>query len=482
MRLGAGRRRRRWLDADAILRGRFTPMPSRTAQAASPWRPDLPTADDTPVTSPAADPVLVALASATAAMLLLGAAVVQRRTGGMGQPPAARWLVVAAVSGAAQLLTLLPTGPQGVPLPSTLVHLLGLVGLANVAAAWGFAVRLLDDRPGPAPWVGLACAALVLSPAVFWGAAVGVLPPAVAAAWSPWGSVAPALAVLHLLVRALAGWRDDLVDERRRLRAGLVVAVALTLAAVLVGESIGGAAGDRLRLSAPALLAFGGMAVLASWPRAAWGGTTRTQALASAGLGDGRRAGGADGVSADAVRDAREDALAAAPTPSAAAPRPTPLAAPRARTAPAAPPPHPPQPESPGLHPADRLELRRLQRFLAERHPHRDPTLDLPSLAAQLGLPPHRLRRLINGQLGYRNFPDFVNDARLADAQRLLADPALARQPVLTLAMDAGFASLATFNRVFKARLGETPSAFRRRALNASLGDAPGREDDGGTE
>jgi len=36
--------------------------------------------------------------------------------------------------------------------------------------------------------------------------------------------------------------------------------------------------------------------------------------------------------------------------------------------------------------------------------------------------------------------------------------------PVLTIALDAGFQSLAPFNRAFKADTGLTPTEFRRRA------------------
>jgi AraC-like DNA-binding protein len=35
--------------------------------------------------------------------------------------------------------------------------------------------------------------------------------------------------------------------------------------------------------------------------------------------------------------------------------------------------------------------------------------------------------------------------------------------------MEVGFASLATFNRVFKQRQGEAPTTFRRRALGEAL-------------
>ncbi|MEL6213465.1 MAG: AraC family transcriptional regulator, partial [Pseudomonadota bacterium] len=47
------------------------------------------------------------------------------------------------------------------------------------------------------------------------------------------------------------------------------------------------------------------------------------------------------------------------------------------------------------------------------------------------------------------------------------ADPARARTPVLTIAMDAGFSSLAPFNRAFKNEIGKTPTAYRADALVA---------------
>ena len=86
-------------------------------------------------------------------------------------------------------------------------------------------------------------------------------------------------------------------------------------------------------------------------------------------------------------------------------------------------------------------------------------------MADRLGLPEHKLRRLINQQLGWRNFNQYLNAYRLADAKAALADPLQAEVPVLTIAMDAGFQSLGPFNRAFKADTGVTPSEYRRQAL-----------------
>jgi len=74
------------------------------------------------------------------------------------------------------------------------------------------------------------------------------------------------------------------------------------------------------------------------------------------------------------------------------------------------------------------------------------------------------LRDLINDGLGHRNFNAFLNSYRIEEAKAALADPDQIDVPVLTIALDAGFQSLAPFNRAFKADTGLTPTEFRRRA------------------
>ena len=351
------------------------------------------------------DPILLASAAATATALAFGATQVLWTTRGPPRPPAARWLAIAAAACTAQATVAL-LGPIAAPEP--LAALLQLVGVANVAAVWAFAMHLLDDGWRWTPLRAGAFVALMASPTVYALSSRGLLPVAWAEAWSPWGAVPAGLAVAHLVLLALRGAADDLVDERRRGRRWLVALIAVGLATVLVGEALGGLGGERLRMGTAALLAFVAMSALARWPRDAWG-----------------------------------------------------------RAAPA------PRPAAPAPSPADALELARLRRLMHEERVYLDPELDLPRLAARVGVPPHRLRRLIRGHLGHRHFADFLNEARLADVKQRLADPALARRPILSVALDAGFASLATFNRVFKAREGLTPTAFRQQALGDARADDP---------
>lgn len=94
----------------------------------------------------------------------------------------------------------------------------------------------------------------------------------------------------------------------------------------------------------------------------------------------------------------------------------------------------------------------------------RDEGLSIAALAAQLGEQEYRLRRVINGQLGYRNFAAFLNGYRIAEIKVALADPAQRDVPIITIALDAGFGSLGPFNRAFREAEGMTPSEFRARA------------------
>lgn len=82
-----------------------------------------------------------------------------------------------------------------------------------------------------------------------------------------------------------------------------------------------------------------------------------------------------------------------------------------------------------------------------------------------MGAPEAEVRRLVNQELGHRHFRSFLNAYRIADARRVLADPSKADQKMVAIAFDAGFASLASFNRAFKLVEGKPPTEFRAERL-----------------
>lgn len=106
----------------------------------------------------------------------------------------------------------------------------------------------------------------------------------------------------------------------------------------------------------------------------------------------------------------------------------------------------------------------RLLAYMDSERPYRDETMTIAKLAGLLGEPEYRLRRLINGQLGFRNFATFLNGYRLAEVKSALADPEQRQVPILTIALDAGFGSLGPFNRAFREVEQMTPTEFRGRA------------------
>ena len=107
----------------------------------------------------------------------------------------------------------------------------------------------------------------------------------------------------------------------------------------------------------------------------------------------------------------------------------------------------------------------RLLAMMETEKAHRDERLTIAALARQLGEQEYRLRRLINGSLGHRNFAQFLNSYRLTEIKQALSDPAQREVPILTIALDAGFGSLGPFNRAFRDAEGMTPSEYRSLTL-----------------
>jgi len=112
--------------------------------------------------------------------------------------------------------------------------------------------------------------------------------------------------------------------------------------------------------------------------------------------------------------------------------------------------------------PPDPVHVQALKELMASQRLYREENLTVSSLAERMGLPEHRLRKIINQGLGYRNFNVFLNSYRIDEVSQALSDPAQAEVPVLEMALEAGFQSIGPFNRAFKAMTGQTPTEFRR--------------------
>lgn len=125
-----------------------------------------------------------------------------------------------------------------------------------------------------------------------------------------------------------------------------------------------------------------------------------------------------------------------------------------------------------GVAAADRHLAQQLRTAMADGV-YAEPGLTVGALAERLGAPEHRLRAVINQQLGYRNFAAFLNEYRVSAAKSALADPAQARRQILQIALDLGYGSIAPFNRAFRAVVGMTPTEFRRGALEHAFDGSP---------
>lgn len=113
----------------------------------------------------------------------------------------------------------------------------------------------------------------------------------------------------------------------------------------------------------------------------------------------------------------------------------------------------------------DSALLSRLDDDMRTERLYRQDGLTITTVAARLGVPEYRLRRAINQGLGARNFNAYLNGFRLGEARDALADPEQREVPILTIALDAGFGSLAPFNRAFRDSECCTPTEYRARAL-----------------
>ena len=110
----------------------------------------------------------------------------------------------------------------------------------------------------------------------------------------------------------------------------------------------------------------------------------------------------------------------------------------------------------------------RLRILIQEQQVHLDPTLTFDRFVGLMGGSDRAVRHLINHRLGYDHFRTFLNAHRMMEARRRLADPNHRQDKLIAIAMDSGFASLASFNRVFQDAEKCSPGTWRKAHLSTS--------------
>jgi AraC-like DNA-binding protein len=290
-------------------------------------------------------------------------------------------------------------------LPRSLLTVAQAIGIPNLGLLWWFCLSLLRDGFRLGPVEWAGAAALAFAPSYYLFEGLGFSLPFSEAVHIS-GSVTPVLMVGHVIWVALSERNSDLVEDRRRARLWIVFAPLAALLMSLLSEEM-----ESNHLASILRNGFGvipAQLVLLFWLTRVIPEQLQFKTLARVAF------------------------------------------------------------EEPQIDPKDAALHRRLMQAMDEKQVYLRPGLTIENLAELLKAPTHQLRHLINAGMGFRNFASFMNGYRLAHAKAALADVDRARDTVLAIAYESGFASLQSFNRVFKDVIGQTPTDFRATALAPS--------------
>jgi AraC-like DNA-binding protein len=105
------------------------------------------------------------------------------------------------------------------------------------------------------------------------------------------------------------------------------------------------------------------------------------------------------------------------------------------------------------------LHLNRLKKAMEEEKLYLDPELNVAKLASHLGVPSKTISAVLN-QHHNTGFNDFINAYRVREVSARLIDPANQQFTISGIALDSGFNSHATFQRVFKNATGMSPREY----------------------
>ena len=103
-----------------------------------------------------------------------------------------------------------------------------------------------------------------------------------------------------------------------------------------------------------------------------------------------------------------------------------------------------------------------IRTYFKQKQPYLNAEFDLQTMSTEMGVSRQNLSRVINEKLD-KNFYRLVNEYRVDEVINKMNDSSFSHLSLLGLAIDSGFNSKASFNRVFKEITGKTPSEFKRK-------------------
>jgi len=107
----------------------------------------------------------------------------------------------------------------------------------------------------------------------------------------------------------------------------------------------------------------------------------------------------------------------------------------------------------------------RLRRLMQETRIYTEPRISRRQVACMIYTNEMYLHHTIRQYYGCA-FSDYISRLRMAEAVRMLGDPAYSHLSIEAIALDAGFGSRFTLIRQFKGRYGMTPDEYRKQYLH----------------
>lgn len=102
---------------------------------------------------------------------------------------------------------------------------------------------------------------------------------------------------------------------------------------------------------------------------------------------------------------------------------------------------------------------KKLLDFLKQEKPYLNNSLSIGELAESIEIPTYQLSQLINDKLG-KTFFELINSYRVDEVKQRFFDPQYSNLTLLGIAMECGFNSKASFNRIFKQLTNQTPTEY----------------------